>query len=53
MMSTATELDPTILKALGFFRSNSIDSSVQLKAMLNDAILHSKRFVFTVNCDVS
>ena len=45
-MSTTTELDPTILKALGFFRSNSIDSSEKLKAMLDDAMLSSKRFVF-------
>ena len=43
-MST-TELDPTILKALGYFRSNYADSTDKLKAMLTEAIEKSKRSV--------
>ena len=42
-MSATPELDPTILKALGYFHSNAFDSTEKLKAMLKEVIENSKR----------
>ena len=46
MMSAPSELDPTILKALGYFRSNSAESAERLKAMLSEVVESSKRLVY-------
>ena len=45
-MMTALELDPVFVKALGFLRSRSKESTDQLKALLDEALAGTGRSRF-------